>query len=446
MARIFISYSRQDKTFARRLAADLDRLGGDAWIDLEDIHAADDWSDAIQGALNECQLLIVIVSPASMASKNVAEEWKYFKSRGKPILPVLWEPAEVHYQLHSLQYVDFHAQDYDTAFAQLHSELGRQRIGLAPLAASNPLVPLPAQTPLPVRPRDLTRRTVRTTALAIAGFGLAAILSLLGVFGGGNDKPTPTAAPTSTFIPAGASNNNWTPMERDFDGVTMVYVPAGCFMMGSDDGNDNERPVHRVCLSAFWIGQTEVTNAQYKRCVEAGACTLPEDRKYFDNVAYVNHPVVYVNWDQVNDFAEWIGGSLPTEAQWEYTARGPGGWVYPWGNTEPTCLQANTYDCTGGTAPVGPYQHAGGASWVGALDLSGNAGEWIADWYDSGYYATLQSGVLDPTGPVSGTARVVRGGSWRSFQSYIRCADRRGSSPDIRNDYFGFRVVMPVPE
>jgi hypothetical protein len=252
MAHIFISYSRQDKGFARRLATDLDRSGGDAWIDLEDIHPADDWADSIQGALDECQLLIVIVSPVSMASKNVADEWKYFKSQGKPILPVLWKPAKVHYQLHSLQYVDFHTQDYDTAFAQLHSELRRQGMALAPLVPGNTLVPLPAQTPLPVRPQDLSRQAMLTSGLVVAGFVLAAVLSLLGVFDSGDNKPKPTATtapitavntpeptitvtptvepgatdtpgltqtPASTLTPAGASNNAWTPVVCDFSEI-----------------------------------------------------------------------------------------------------------------------------------------------------------------------------------------------------------------------------------
>ena len=133
------------------------------------------------------------------------------------------------------------------------------------------------------------------------------------------------------FIPAGSSNADWTPVVEEYNGIPFVKVPAGCFMMGSEDGEDDEKSVHEVCLSEFWIGQTEVTNAQYKRCVAENKCTPPYDTEYHDNPFSMEQPVVHMTWDQANELAEWLGGALPSEAQWEYTARGPEAWVYPWG-------------------------------------------------------------------------------------------------------------------
>ena len=262
--------------------------------------------------------------------------------------------------------------------------------------------------------------------------------------------------PEEAFFPAGTSNNDWTPVVQTFDGVEMVRVPAGCFMMGSEVTGIGEGPAHRVCLSAFWIGQTEVTNAQYKQCVEAGACTPPSDRSYYDSPGYADHPVVSVNWEQASAFAVWIGGSLPTEAQWEYAARGPEGWNYPWGNAfDGTRLNSCDNNCElewqdtrvddgyAQTAPVGMYQN--GASWVGALDLLGNVWEWAADWYDPDYYDGLADGVLDPTGPTSGTDHVLRGAAWYGYYNMMYSTFRNRYDPIFDRGYYGFRVAVTSP-
>lgn len=245
------------------------------------------------------------------------------------------------------------------------------------------------------------------------------------------------SAVTATFDPDDG------PVIEEFNGVLFVYVPEGCFMMGSDQLSEDERPVHRVCLSPYWIGQTEVTNAQYRACVDAGACSAPSNTTHFNDPAYADHPVVYVSWGDAVAYAEWLGGSLPTEAQWEYAARGPDGLIYPWGNDPPTCAMANIFDCEGGTTPVGIYPD--GASWVGALDMVGNVWEWVADVYDADYYRRVGNGVQDPTGPGSGTYVGLRGASWDNDEPYFMpAASRIGDYRDSRYSVLGFRVVMPA--
>jgi formylglycine-generating enzyme required for sulfatase activity len=251
---------------------------------------------------------------------------------------------------------------------------------------------------------------------------------------------TPTSTLTSTLIPAG-EEPDWTPVVEEINGVPFVYVPAGCFMMGSEDGDDDEMPVHEVCLSAFWISWTEVTNDQYRACVDASVCKPPDDRTRFDDLSYVDHPVVRIDWYQAKAYARWAGGTLPTEAQWEYAARGPAGHVYPWGDEDPTCELANVEYCVDNTMPVGSYPD--GVSWVGALDMAGNVWEWVADWYSEDYYATLAPGVLDPTGPEDGVARVMRGGSFIFNQENARAAIRVWFNPYFHFDNYGFRVVRP---
>ncbi|NDJ78429.1 MAG: formylglycine-generating enzyme family protein [Chloroflexi bacterium] len=242
------------------------------------------------------------------------------------------------------------------------------------------------------------------------------------------------------------------PDVRAIAGVPFVYVPAGCFMIGSADGDPDELPRREVCLSAYWIGQTEVTNAQYRRCVGAGVCAPPHDQTFYDDPAYADHPVVFVDWFQAEAFAAWIGGGLPTEAQWEYAARGPESRDYPWGeNFDGTrlnwCDSACGYgwrasgwdDGYSGTAPVGSYPD--GASWVDALDMVGNVWEWTADAYDPDYYATLPDGALDPVSAATVEWRTVRGGSYASSRQYVRAASRDWDSPNLRFVVMGFRVV-----
>jgi mono/diheme cytochrome c family protein len=132
MSRLFISYSRNDAAFARRLTLSLQDVGGQVWIDVDDIRSGEDWSDAIQQALDVSDVMVLILSPESMESVNVASEWKYFLDEGKTVIPVLLREAKIHFRLKPLNYIDFHKHDYYTAFAQLRAELERKGVNFAP--------------------------------------------------------------------------------------------------------------------------------------------------------------------------------------------------------------------------------------------------------------------------------------------------------------------------
>jgi formylglycine-generating enzyme required for sulfatase activity len=253
--------------------------------------------------------------------------------------------------------------------------------------------------------------------------------------------PTPQPAMQSTMRPPPQIVDTWT---RPADGMVMVYVPAGEFQMGSEDGLSEEQPVHTVALDGFWIDQTEVTNAQYAQCVAAGVCEPPTNNasstrsSYYDNPAYADYPVIWVSWDQATVYAKWVGGRLPTEAEWEYAARGPEGFMYPWGNQAPDCTLANSDWCEDDISSVGSYPS--GASWVGALDMAGNVWEWVADWYGP-YSAGRQE---NPTGLTTGENRVVRGGTCDSGAERVRAAHRWGF-PYYTWGFVGFRVAMTSP-
>lgn len=246
------------------------------------------------------------------------------------------------------------------------------------------------------------------------------------------------------------------------DGAEMVLIPAGEFLMGSDDdeASDNENPVHPVYVDAFYMDKYLVTNAQYKVFVDANPQwrkdLIPDayhDRFYlhhWNGGSYPdgkgNHPVTYVSWYAAMAYARWAGKRLPTEAEWEKAARGGFvGMKYPWGNTIDENL-AN-YDWNiGDTTPVDRYM----PNRYGLYDMSGNVWEWCFDAYDGNFYANPP-----PRNPVAGgqvgneftsvkSNRVLRGGSWGSDARYLRVASRLRLSPTFSNVNSGFRCARAV--
>jgi len=198
---------------------------------------------------------------------------------------------------------------------------------------------------------------------------------------------------------------------------------------------------------SFWLDVTEVTNAQYAACVSAGACAPPHDpgtftrSDYYGNPAFSNHPVVWVSWQQAQSYCRWVGGRLPYEAEWEYAARGPQSFEYPWGNAAPSCDllnyapdEANNVSCTGDTTAVGSYPR--GASPFGVMDLAGNVWEWVADTYTA--YSSAPA--VDPFYSGAGD-KVERGGSWTNEELRIRGAYRFANEDTHANYGLGFRCA-----
>jgi len=229
-------------------------------------------------------------------------------------------------------------------------------------------------------------------------------------------------------------------------GVAFRLVPAGTFTMGCTEGDldceDNEKPPHRITLSrSFYMAETETTVRQFVSFENARGRTrsIPPRLSGDD-------PIVNVSWDEAVAFCAWVGGRLPTEAEWEYAARGGrDGWRYPWGNAiSHEHANYGKDECCGGYASgrdrwenVSPVRSFD-ANGYGLYDMAGNVYEWVADWYAADYYTKPPA--VDPAGPDSGTERVLRGGSWGSYPRYLRVSFREKRKPAGR-EYFGFRCA-----
>ena len=245
-----------------------------------------------------------------------------------------------------------------------------------------------------------------------------------------------------------------------------VEIPGGTFVMGEQkdrekpnydpEAEDRESPVHEVHLDKYSLARYPVTVREFGRFVEDGGYGDPdywpadvygkwkEPGEWAEQIAHPNRPVVGVSWYEAMAFCQWKGVSLPTEAQWERAARGPERQdrIYPWGGEEPDLTRAN-FDKTkiGSASPVGLFP-AGNVAWdkqegLWLTDMAGNVWEWCGDWFGA-YSEDKQE---SPMGPESGECRVVRGGSWRHYPRYLRCAYRNSFHPDYRCDRVGFRVV-----
>ncbi|HUH97100.1 MAG TPA: formylglycine-generating enzyme family protein [Anaerolineales bacterium] len=250
----------------------------------------------------------------------------------------------------------------------------------------------------------------------------------------------PTSAPTLPPVALGGPSSGTT--MTWLDGSVLVYIPAGEFIMGLGSG---DAPTKTVTLDPYWIQQTEVTNQMYAQCLAGGNCSAPVQEvgtPPLNSSQYGNYPVVGVTWNAANTYCQWIGGQLPSEAEWEKAARGQDGNKYPWGNGGPSCSLANYATCEGHTTSVN--DQADGKSPYGLLDMAGNVFEWVNDYYDPNYYASAPSS--DPTGPATGTQRVSRGSSFETDAAQLFSAIRRPAAPDYHSRDLGFRCVVLQPK
>jgi sulfatase modifying factor 1 len=212
----------------------------------------------------------------------------------------------------------------------------------------------------------------------------------------------------------------------------LVLIPGGEFLMGQNDGRDEERPVHRVTVAPFRLYRYQVTNADF-----AQFRPIPFDCP--------THPVTSVNWFDAVEFCEWLAlrwsipVRLPTEAEWEFAARGGlAQKLYPWGDDPVTSRRDYATRWTNGPEPVGTSE----PNAFGLFDMCENVHEWCSDWYDPRYYD--DSPADNPQGPATGVRRASRGGAWRHHIKIARCAARSSIPPEFRYADYGFRIAAPL--
>ena len=451
----FFSYARNDSEFVLKLAKELRAVGANLWLDQLDILGGQHWDSTVEKALESCKGMIAVLSPESVASDNVMDEVSYALNEGKLVVPVLIRPCNIPYRLQRVQYIDFTA-DYDTGFSQLLRALGIEQ-PVQPLestATQEPVVQepsLPKQsepTPDEQKPGLETEKAGSRSRMAkvIAAICIVTLITIISIVVFLKDRQR-------TDQPKRKPGN----VETNSIGMKLVYIPAGEFMMGSsrsaaqlareyetwEERFTDEFPQHQVRISeGFWMGQTEVTQGQYKSVMNAqpwsGEDSVQES---------ANNPAVHVTWDDAAAFCRKLSQQegktyrLPTEAEWEYACRAGTTTEFSFGDSDSSLGDhAWFYD---NASKVGQkYAHSVGQKkpnpW-GLYDMHGNVWECCSDWYDEDYYSNSPS--VDPKGPPLGAYRSLRGGSWGGDELNLRCSMRSYLSPDYRLHFVGFRVV-----
>ena len=480
MTQVFISYSRRDLDFVEKLAADLKAAGLDVWYDLSGLEGGTRWSREIQKAIRESQYVLIVLSPDSVDSKWVEEEFLYASELGKKIIPLFYKQCARPFGYRTLHFIDIQGDKYKQKFNEILRSLDVKPIVPKKQPASKKVESVPAkpekkeESPKPKKvsaqrkwdSKNISILVALATLILVLVFGLPQILPQA------ENTPQPTksivtstrthfivptlreqntpivldSTPTRTpfIVPTLREQDTLTATPLltestdDFEVEKMVLVPAGEFTMGSNYGDDDEIPVHKVNLDAFYMDIYEVTNDKYKECVDAGSCSEPKSVARYNDPDYANYPVVNVDWIQAHNYCEWRGGGLPSETQWEKAARGTDERTYPWGAGF-DCSRANYYDsvqrkyCVGDTTKVGSYES--GVSPYGNYDMAGNVWEWTADWYDA------YPGNTNSSRNYGTIYRVLRGGAWYYLGYELRVSDRIGFFPSQYNNSIGFRCA-----
>ena len=455
MGHIFISYSHIDKDYVHRLQEDLLRQGFNVWID-DRIDYGTRWPKVIQDHLDDCDAFVVIISENSFESEWVQNEVTRAKRIGKPFFPLLLSGSPW-LSIESTQYVDVTNKELppERFYERLSRVTPRGEHSEHP-AEETLTKHGPARSPEKEAPRFNIRQWWWIILMVIGMIGIGIVLWINGTF-----QPPVVLTPTdtSTLQPSATASSTPTkavtvtpapsssPSALSGQTMPMILIPAGDFIMGSNGGNDDEKPVHNVYLDAYYIDKYKVTNVLYKACAEAQVCAPPKFNNsylrptYYGDARYDDYPVIGVTWNMAKAYCEWRGARLLTEAEWEKAARGTDARMYPWGDSidqsRANYNNNNDSNYIGDTSAVDAYPS--GVSPYGVFDMAGNVWEWVADIYDANYYSA--SPLANPLGPTSGPYRVIRGGSWDSDAMSLRSARRSWNDPSSANIYIGFRCA-----
>lgn len=428
MPKIFISYSRRDKDVADYIAGELRSRGAEVFIDYQRIQAGESFPRRLASEIDSSSAIVFLLSKHSVTSKWVISEVYYAHQQDKLIVPVMLDATKLPGDLFFLSPID--RVDFIGWSKDVHIEDSLRKLIVA-LSLSEGITGteklLQAESPLriSIEHKPLSSRRSLPGMIIII---LPLIIGIVGAILILRNSLVPTFVPTMTGLQLAVQgvevNADWKPYSQEFNGVEMVLIPVGCFDMGSNDGEDDEKPVDEFCFDQpFWIDRTEVTNKQYGLT------------GYFSGD---NRPREDISWNQAQDFCAVRDARLPTEAEWEYAARGPDALRYPWGND--FVPENAIYDRkpNPGSAVVGSV--FAGRSWVGALDMSGNVWEWVSSVYAP--YPYDPNDGREDFGRID-AHRVLRGGSWHDILTVgLEATYRVNFPPSFRDNYVGFRCAL----
>ena len=388
--KIFLSYASEEREQAKSVYLALHEQGHRVFFDRTDLPAGEEYHNRIRKAIEGCDLFVMLISPYALDKGSYTlTELDIAEKAGIRLLPVMLRKPDIESLPAAIKAVTF-LETQGSLPGAVAAEVHRIS-------------------------RELTGRRRRSMIAALAAVACVSAAAFY------------------------ATKSRLWNAEAGKDGAPRVLIPAGVFIMGDDE----ESPRREIYLDAFHMDKYEVTVGRYARFLQStGNMKLPEEWDTVDTKTQAELPVVGVDWQDADSYCRWAGKRLPTEAEWERAARAADERKYPWGNDAPTGDHATfgkpyrnpVYK--DGVAPVGA--HPKGASPFGIQDLSGNAWEWVADWYADSFPS---SDVRNPKGPERGESKVMRGGGWYDSPDRITATKRMYSSPQNRADDVGFRCA-----
>jgi formylglycine-generating enzyme required for sulfatase activity len=450
--RVFISYASEnidstthDRQVADQIYSTLESQGIRCWIAHRNILPGDEWLNAIIDAVEKSKIVVLVFSANTEQSQWVKDEITMALKQKIKIIPFRIENVSPQ---QSLRILDVHCQWMDAYTPPLEKHIESLVKIVSRHLGLEPAIPIKKET---LKEQPISDR-VKPAAKEIKAV-----------------RKKDTSEDVKKVISKAHKvdknkNGYWEAYYQD--GIVMVFIPPGKFTMGSNEGDDIEKPSHDVEFDGYWMGKTPVTNMQYvsflndsgidhktgcngERCINTNIESKDSHIKCTKEIYQLepgceNHPVIAVSWYGAVEYCKWLSKkigqefNLPTEAQWENAARGSDQRKYPWGSKEPNIDLANFNRNIGKTTPVGSYPE--GASPYGLMDMAGNVWEWCSDWYEAFYYKI--SPLKNPTGPNRGSNRVIRGGNWRREARFLRCTYRSHSQPSTRYVVLGFRLCQ----
>lgn len=484
--KVFISYAHEDKATVRKLYQYLADDGMDVWRDKEKLMPGQKWEYQIRKAVREADAIILCISndfnEAGYRQKEVV--WAIDAAMEKPeddifLIPARLEDCQVPERLNKWQWVDLYEQDgYERLKAALKVRADAINASLHfKRRRGDTAITKPKFSKTQITQELGKRRNKRSFGIPAA---ILIVLMFIVILLSQMRKSSNLPEPTSPTVPLSSDNTSYPPKtglpnveasitstitpahpktipSEDTD-QDMVLIPDGSFVMGKDTfefSAYDEGPTHEVFVDAFYIDTYEVTNQEYRECVEAGFCQEPDaSNDLYPDSRYAEHPVTFVSWNMATAYCSWKESRLPTEAEWEKAARGPFSYNFPWGNTfdgnalnfcAKECGEDGAhqefYDGYPLTSPAGSFP--AGQSYYGVFDMAGNVSEWVADWYDDEYYSN--SPATNPLGPETGYFRVFRGGAWYHPISKQYLFKRNKRNPETMVNYLGFRCAKDAP-